>query len=562
MMQDTYGHSQQHLQEARNVTTFGSDHQIEIQLGHVCNNRCVFCVSGQMTERGLVRPIPERMVVDALETAAAQGVRKVTLLGGEPTLQKSFLPALRRAVDLGFEDIIIFTNGVKARRRSYVEQIVEMGRFTWRFSIQGANEEAHDRVVGRRGAFQRIVDGMTHLRDLGQDITANMCINEHSYRSLPDFPDLVRRHGIRQLHIDMIRPADAGDRTDAYLESIMPRYADMAPYIAEMLEGFEAIDPDFDVNIGNFPYCLLPEWAHKIHHDGEATMTYAADGTNDLSAPWDKYENKRSDKAHPPACDDCVFKPSCNGIFDKYAQFYGTDEFGAVRLEDLRRIDDRQHFFVLLVGDALRPLLRAPAPEGWRAAEVFRATRDRRVEVRYRDEGGRLATLVFTPPEGVGRPVEAPRPLLVTGRYRMSLQLDPGMEPEPVAGLVAWAEARLASSPGIEIREPADIGRIVAALTSPDRLDQARSRILRLSRRVQQRRRFGSWRYEATRPLEGGLGAILELRGPAGGSVELVLEVQSDPDRPPVGVSYRLGPSTDAETARGVLSDVMGALRR
>ena len=47
-------HSDKHLQEAQELTIFGEEHhQIELQLGHVCNNRCVFCVSGQLTEQRL-----------------------------------------------------------------------------------------------------------------------------------------------------------------------------------------------------------------------------------------------------------------------------------------------------------------------------------------------------------------------------------------------------------------------------------------------------------------------------------------------------------------------------
>ncbi len=32
--------------------------RFEIQLSHVCNNRCVFCVSGQMTELRMAKPTP------------------------------------------------------------------------------------------------------------------------------------------------------------------------------------------------------------------------------------------------------------------------------------------------------------------------------------------------------------------------------------------------------------------------------------------------------------------------------------------------------------------------
>ncbi len=302
---------------------------VEIQLGHMCNNRCVFCSSGQATEMGQALPMELAPVLGALERAKKQRARKVTFLGGEPTLQRAFLPALRRATDLGFEEIEIFTNGVKAARRSFVDEVAAIGPFSWRFSIQGGNQQAHDEAVVKPGAFVRICRAMDNVRARGHRITANACINELSYRSLPDYVALVKRHGIEQLHIDVVRPSSAGQRTDAYLGEVMPRHVDMAPYFDEMLSAFEAWDPSFDVNVGNFPYCLLPKWSHRIHHGGMETLTLAADLENDLTEK-DKYEAQHSDKLHGPRCRACAFENRCSGVFDAYARIHGTQELRPV----------------------------------------------------------------------------------------------------------------------------------------------------------------------------------------------------------------------------------------
>ena len=105
-----------------------------------------------------------------------------------------------------------------------------------------------------------------------------MCVNERSYRSLPHYPELLSSYGVRQLHVDIVRPESTGERDEAYLRDIMPRYSDMAPYYAEMLGGFERWNPDFDVNVGNLPYCILPEWGSRIHHGGQETVTKSSDG--------------------------------------------------------------------------------------------------------------------------------------------------------------------------------------------------------------------------------------------------------------------------------------------
>ena len=134
-------HKEADLREAISVSSRGDGQQIEIQLGHMCNNVCLFCVSGQMTQQKLAKRIPLESIVAVLEEARGRGVERVTFLGGEPTIQPSFLPALQRAIDLGFSDIVIFTNLVRGREPRFLERVSKMGKFSWRISIQGGNEE-------------------------------------------------------------------------------------------------------------------------------------------------------------------------------------------------------------------------------------------------------------------------------------------------------------------------------------------------------------------------------------------------------------------------------------
>ncbi len=124
------------------------DKQVEIQLGHMCNNRCVFCVSGQRTAMGEALPLQAAPVLAKLDEARAEGHEKLTLLGGEPTLQPSFFAVLEHAVALGFSEIVIFTNGVKTARAEFVDRILATGGpFHFRISIQGATREAHERTT-------------------------------------------------------------------------------------------------------------------------------------------------------------------------------------------------------------------------------------------------------------------------------------------------------------------------------------------------------------------------------------------------------------------------------
>lgn len=160
----------------------------------------------------------------------------------------------------------------------------------------------------------------------------------------------------------------------------MPRHVDMAPYLDEMLTAFEAWDPSFDVNVGNYPYCLLPKWSHKIHHGGMETLTLAADLDNDLTEK-DKYEAQHSDKLHGPRCRACAFERQCSGVFDAYARIHGTDELRPVTVAVWAALDESGERSVLVEGARSVAAALGVGPEAMRVEEPGLSFDDRGVRV-------------------------------------------------------------------------------------------------------------------------------------------------------------------------------------
>jgi hypothetical protein len=161
---------------------------------------------------------------------------------------------------------------------------------------------------------------------------------------------------------------------------MMPSFRVMAPAMDRMVDGFA---PGFDVNLGNLPYCVAPDLAHVIHHDGQHTATIAIDGDDLPSAPWDKYAVKRRDKVKPESCARCLLSPRCSGVFDRYASAHGTSELVPIDAAKLAEIDP-DHRLRTELGldvdlDALpvvlaRPLARLRAHGPFGALRIVRTT--------------------------------------------------------------------------------------------------------------------------------------------------------------------------------------------
>ena len=378
--------------------------RFEIQLSHVCNNRCVFCVSGQMTELRMAKPTPLPDVKAKFDEAAARGITKVTIMGGEPTIHPTFFPTVEYALELGFSTIVIFTNGARLDKKAFVDKIMKIGKdkLQWRISIQGWDRATHDFTTKKPGAFDRILAGLETLTALGQYISCNMCVVEQNYRSLSKLADMVLEYNIQQVHLDQVRPRDSGMRTEDYLDGIMPDYADLGRVMRNMLAELEVKIPGFDINIGNLPFCQLPDWAHRVHHGGNKTYTVSAEGPGKLSVvAWDKYTDKKSDKIKLDSCGSCVFERRCDGFFGLYAKRRGTEQFLPVSRERLRRSDPEQRTFIHQIDAALVSMVRERFA-GWALLEANDSEFDRwATQTWFHTEGGR-AELLFLPRDAEG----------------------------------------------------------------------------------------------------------------------------------------------------------------
>jgi hypothetical protein len=330
----------------------------------------------------------------------------------------------------------------------------------------------------------------------------------------------------------MVRPLDAGQRTQAELAAMIPRYSDLVAPLERMAKGFPET---FDVNIGNLPYCIAPTLAPIIHHDGEKTMTIAVDGEKKLSKPWDKYLVKRRDKSKPDSCRTCVFDARCNGIFDKYRELHGTSEFVPVTAERLLEADPSRKLFSVharaLLARALPTLVLPPPFEKAEAEELG----ERAVELR------------------------------LLGPDPLSLELRPRAEGEGMAALdwlSVWAK-RLPKDTAATLAGLSATWKTLAAHGEPIHplgedaiVPLARSLATRIQL-LRQRAPFTPLRWTETRILEHGRRAELHFEAPNGDSAWIWLAESAG--RPTGG--YRMSTARPSAPIIEGLGAIMAALR-
>lgn len=318
----------------------GEGRRVEIHLGTLCNNRCVFCMSG--VERDHKEPWAElSRVREELRHFRKAGCRAVGFLGGEPTAYPRLLEAVADARGLGYDRIAICTNGTRLSDRAYCEALVEAGLTRVTVSVHSHRAEVEDGVVTLvPGNLARKVAGLGHLaalRDAGRlpgGVALNPVLCRPNLREMEEYRDFFGARGVDDVRFNFIWP-QGGARTDP---AWVPTFREAMPWIARTMLRDEK-RPRGHLTFGGVPRCALRLAGIGGRLEERLAARYldeaGFDPDNDVSLATksgpllDRFvwqEVKRDAlKTKAASCAPCAHRARCEGVWATYADLHGFD---------------------------------------------------------------------------------------------------------------------------------------------------------------------------------------------------------------------------------------------
>ena len=145
--------------------------------GTLCNIECENCYILSSPKNDALVYLSADEVSDYLDQLEVRNwnVREIGFTGGEPFMNPEMIEMTRRALDRGYE-VLILTNAMQPMMRPSVKRgLLELhqdfpGKLTLRISVDHWGAELHDKERGS-GSFQRTLTGMEWLRDNGFTMT-------------------------------------------------------------------------------------------------------------------------------------------------------------------------------------------------------------------------------------------------------------------------------------------------------------------------------------------------------------------------------------------------------
>jgi len=224
----------------------------EIRLGFRCNARCGFCYYQDRLE---IPKEEEPKAIDLerrLRLLRRLGASEVEFTGGEPTLRSELPELIRLSRDLGFVNISMITNGLKAARFGYAEKLVEAGLNDVLLSLHGHEPDLHDEHTGITGSHKAAIQALNNFKKLGVRVRTSATITGRNVKwtklLLKQSIDL----GSASVHLAVFSPASVAEASHA---RFYVRYTDAAAAIKGAIDELKQYLPPLSVKY--IPFCVM-----------------------------------------------------------------------------------------------------------------------------------------------------------------------------------------------------------------------------------------------------------------------------------------------------------------
>lgn len=313
--------------------------RVEVNLGHRCNNRCAFCMSGEQRDAKTPWADPDK-VKEELRHFHERGCRSLGFLGGEPTVYPHILECMAYARDLGYTRIALCSNGTRMADADFCEKLVAAGLTRATLSVHSHRDAVEDdevtRVPGNLAKKVAAIRNLVELRRRGRlphNVSLNPVLSRRNLHDMPAYLAFFSALEVSDVRFNFIWPQ--GDAKED--RSWVPSYREAVPEIVKvMLLNEKRLG--LRLTFGGVPKCVLrlapvsPALAE--HLAGKYLDECAFDPDNDVALaggggkPRFVWQEQKRDllKARGPLCDGCRYSKGCDGVWRTYADMYGFEE--------------------------------------------------------------------------------------------------------------------------------------------------------------------------------------------------------------------------------------------
>jgi MoaA/NifB/PqqE/SkfB family radical SAM enzyme len=309
---------------------------IELNLGKICNNKCVFCMT-EDNEWSDYKFAKIEKVKEKIALYSKKGFNSLGFVGGEPTIYPDLFEAAAYAKKYKFKIIHMVTNGRMLASKKYLSELLRSGINRVSISFHSHKEECEDGLTRVKGSFKQKIQGLENLIKIKEkyscSVSLNIVINKINLSMLAASVRYFSKKGINDFRLNFIQPVG---RADKAFNELVPRYRDVFAELKKIIVYTEK--KKINVSFSDIPFCILTPLARYIAYIGdlkdyinlvlplgETTVDKSNKRIDKRMFSWKK-RRKNILKTKPALCKKCHYNNVCEGLWLSYKKNYGISE--------------------------------------------------------------------------------------------------------------------------------------------------------------------------------------------------------------------------------------------
>jgi len=298
--------------------------------GYKCNNKCIFCINWDKRNiPGRTTPEIKKEMVGARD----RGSTYLEIIGGEATIRLDIIELISFAKDLGFETIMMSTNGRMYSYEKFAEEIINAGLNSLVFSIHGHTAKLHDSLTQVEGSFKQLKKGIGNIKKIKKELNlrinlgSNTCIVKQNYKHLPQIGKYIHGLGIDNAEFIFVDP-NYGAAFD-FFDKLVPKISQIAPFVHQCLD-IGKKNNAAHWHIRYVPLCYFTDYLDQVSELQEVETFKTEHIAPDFYNPNAEEGRRCIGRAKTKRCKGCLLYDKCEGIWKEYLKHYGDKELNKI----------------------------------------------------------------------------------------------------------------------------------------------------------------------------------------------------------------------------------------
>jgi len=192
------------LRRDRSRVHYKRFHNIYLYITERCQLRCGHCYMGDRLERGLM--LDYNKATRIINYCRRLGAEYITFLGGEPTLHKDLPKFVDYALEAGYKQVMINSNGLLERT---IDQIEPKKLHYISFSVDGATAKTHNQIRGEN-TFEKTVPCIQKTVAAGYSVRIITTISKTNIHEAAEMLKLADDLGVEMLNFHLFSEEGRG----------------------------------------------------------------------------------------------------------------------------------------------------------------------------------------------------------------------------------------------------------------------------------------------------------------------------------------------------------------